>query len=56
MLTIVKYYEDQKEFSNASAAKALQMHLTAVSLFEKQNASEKVIKHLQGFKVLLDHQ
>lgn len=56
MQTIVQYYEDQKEFANASAAKALRMHLTAVGLFEKQMATDKAIKHMQGLKVLLDQQ
>ncbi|MFJ7934586.1 Xaa-Pro dipeptidyl-peptidase [Sporosarcina sp. NPDC096371] len=56
MLTIVQHYKDSEEFTNASAARALQTHLTAVELYEKQGASDKVIKHLQGFKTLLDHQ
>ncbi|MEW9676816.1 5'-nucleotidase, lipoprotein e(P4) family [Lentibacillus sp. L22] len=37
-------------------AHALQMHLTAVSHYENNSNAEKVIKHLEGFKKLLDYQ
>lgn len=54
--SIVQHYEDEEEFTNANAPRALQMHLNAVHRFEQQGFSDKVVKHLQGFKVLLDQQ
>ncbi|MDY0395871.1 hypothetical protein RWE15_17645 [Virgibacillus halophilus] len=30
--------------------------MTAVSQFEKKNSPEKVVKHLQGFKLMLKHE
>lgn len=53
---LVKQYEEAGEFSNHEAAQALQLHLTAVEHFEKKGSAEKVVKHLKGFKLLLDHQ
>ncbi|MFJ7933836.1 FIMAH domain-containing protein [Sporosarcina sp. NPDC096371] len=34
----------------------LQLHLTAVGHYEEQKATEKVVKHMNSFKVLLDYQ
>ncbi len=36
--------------------RSLVVHLTAVSQFEKKGAAEKVIKHMETFKKLLDYQ
>ncbi|SFA99727.1 Zinc carboxypeptidase [Lentibacillus halodurans] len=52
----VERYENDGEFENSGAARALNAHLTAVSHFEEQEAAEKVIKHVEGFQDLLDHQ
>ncbi|MBY7144164.1 beta-lactamase family protein [Virgibacillus sp. NKC19-3] len=38
------------------AARTLNVHLTAVSQYEQQESVEKVTKHLEGFKNLLNHQ
>ena len=56
IIALVKHLDEKGEFTNASAVRALQMHLTAVERFEQQEAIEKVIKHLERFKVLLDQQ
>ncbi|WP_100012707.1 glycoside hydrolase family 3 protein [Lentibacillus sediminis] len=48
--------EDEGAFESDIASHALKRHLTAVSHYEQQEAAEKVIKHMQGFKSLLDYQ
>lgn len=53
--TLVEDYEEKEELDE-KAAKKLKVHLTAVGQYEKTKADEKVIKHLEGFKILLDHQ
>ncbi|MFJ7936082.1 S8 family serine peptidase [Sporosarcina sp. NPDC096371] len=54
--SLVERFEKEGEFKNATAARALKTHLSAVVLYEKQEAAEKVVKHMKSFKVLLDHQ
>lgn len=54
--TMVETFEDDGEFKSYGAVQALIVHLTAVDHFEKQQETEKVIKHTKGFKQLLDHQ
>ncbi|MBS4208685.1 discoidin domain-containing protein [Bacillus sp. FJAT-50079] len=56
MNELVEQFEKEGEISNSQAAHSLKLHLTAVALYEKQNASEKVVKHMEGFKLLLDQQ
>ncbi|MCJ7842140.1 GH92 family glycosyl hydrolase [Lederbergia sp. NSJ-179] len=56
MQSLVERFEKEGEFKNGSAAHALQLHLTAVERFEQQGAADKVLKHMNGFKPLLDHQ
>lgn len=53
---LVKQLEKEGEFASNSAAYRLKLHLTAVDRFEKQEAAKKVIKHMDGFKLLLVHQ
>ncbi|MFJ7933272.1 S8 family serine peptidase [Sporosarcina sp. NPDC096371] len=53
---LVERFEKEGEFKNAQAARALKTHLTAVAQYEKQEAGDKVMKHMKGFKVLLDQQ
>ncbi|MFJ7934398.1 S8 family peptidase [Sporosarcina sp. NPDC096371] len=53
---LVERFENEGEFKNAQAARALKTHLTAVAQYEKQEAGDKVMKHMKGFKVLLDQQ
>ncbi|TFJ92475.1 FIMAH domain-containing protein [Lentibacillus salicampi] len=51
----VERYENDGEFADANAARALSVHLTALSHYAQQEAAEKVIKHTEGFKNLLTH-
>ncbi|MFJ7934813.1 FIMAH domain-containing protein [Sporosarcina sp. NPDC096371] len=38
-----------------TTARSLILHLTAVSRYEEQELTEKVIKHMEGFRLLIDH-
>lgn len=40
---------------STKAERSLVMHMTAVEHFEKQGKEQKVVKHLKGFKDLLQH-
>ncbi|WP_433957030.1 M6 family metalloprotease domain-containing protein [Cytobacillus horneckiae] len=51
--SLVSYFNDEGEFTDSSAVRAFEMHLTAVERFEKQGENEKVRKHLEGFKALI---
>lgn len=52
----VEQFAKEDEFANDQVAHALKLHLTAVDHFEEQGAFNKVVKHMEGFKVLLKHQ
>lgn len=55
--TLVEGFEEAGEFTNSDdAAHSLKLHLTAVERFENQEAAEKVVNHMNSFKLLLDHQ
>lgn len=56
MITLVQRFEEEGAFKNGLAARSLKTHLTAVSQYEKQDADEKFIKHMNSFKLLLEHQ
>src|SRR5690606_21731230 len=51
----VQRFEASGEFADDDAVRALTLHLAAVSRFEAQGATEKVLKHMKSFKLLLDH-
>lgn len=51
---LVSALAEDGAFSNPGVARQLTVHLTAIERFEKTNATDKVIKHLNGFKTLLD--
>ncbi len=53
---LVEQFEQEGAFENVAAARSLKLHLTAVSHFEDQGAAEKVVRHMGGFKDLLNHQ
>lgn len=53
---LVNRFEDEGAFANHGAAQALHVHLATVKHFAEKEEAEKVIKHLKGFNVLLDHQ
>ncbi|WP_010531980.1 5'-nucleotidase C-terminal domain-containing protein [Lentibacillus jeotgali] len=48
--------EDNGEIMNDNAAHTLKMHLTAVGHFEEQDLQNKLIKHMESFKVLVNYQ
>lgn len=52
----VQYFADNGEFESDHVSQALALHLTAVGHYEKTGAMDKVVKHLEGFHVLLDQQ
>lgn len=56
MQTLVELFEEEGEFASESEARTLKSHLAAVNLFENQEAADKVVKHMQSFKLLLDYQ
>lgn len=56
MKTQVKHLDKKGAFNDDRAVHSLMRHLTAVSHYEKKGVTNKVIKHLEGFNDLLDHQ
>lgn len=56
MLERVDRFEETGEFESDDVARALTMHLTAVNLYEEKELAEKVVKHMESFKLLLEHQ
>jgi beta-galactosidase len=52
---LVKQYEESGDLSSDESIHALKLHLSALAHFEKSGDNEKVVNHLNGFKVLLDH-
>jgi hyaluronoglucosaminidase len=56
MKPLVDQFNKEGEFSGDDAVRSLQIHLTAVSHYEDKNMADKVVKHLNGLKTLLDHQ
>jgi beta-N-acetylhexosaminidase len=53
---IVKQYAKEGEFENDEVVRSLEIHLTAVSHYENQEDGDKVVRHMEAFKVLLNHQ
>ena len=56
MKALVERFEGMGEFKNDRNSRSLKVHLTAVGQYEKKELSEKVVKHMKSFKLLLDHQ
>lgn len=52
----VDRFEEDGDFSNDEAPRRLQLHLTAVEQFERQEEAEKIVDHMEGFHALLDNQ
>lgn len=52
----VESFENEGLFESERAAHSLKIHLTALSRYEEKELAEKVIKHTESFKLLLnDH-
>ena len=56
LIIFVEHYADEGQLTSELAVRALTMHLTAVQHYEQQGQKEKVIEHLNSFKLLLDQQ
>ena len=56
MKSLVDRYEESGDIKNSETAHALQIHLVALERYEEQELAKKLVKHLQGLRVLLDHQ
>src|SRR5690625_254790 len=56
MRDVLERFTEEGQFENTSDARLLDNQLTALENYEKEENSEKMIKHLQGFKVVLDDQ
>lgn len=56
MEALVERFEQEGEFANHDIARSLQVHLTAVGRYEEKELAIKVIKHMESFQLLLDHQ
>ena len=54
--SLIERFEAEGEFANSVAARALKTHITAVEIYENQGNSDKLVKHMNGFEVLLEHQ
>lgn len=52
----VNRFEDAGAFEDNDVFHSLELHLTAVEHFEKQEKSKKIVKHMEGFKDLLSYQ
>lgn len=52
----ITQFQSEGQFKNEQAVHSLQMHLTALEQYEKQENAEKVIKHLKSLTILLDFQ
>lgn len=51
----LKALEAAEEIKDAKTNRALTTHLTAVERYEKQEEAAKIVKHMESFKLLLDH-
>ncbi|MFA1821517.1 M14 family metallopeptidase [Virgibacillus oceani] len=56
MMALVESYEESGEFADDETVRALSIHLVAVNAYEEQELYEKVVRHLESFKLLLEHQ
>lgn len=56
MITLIERFEDEGEITTREAARLLKIHLTAVGHYEDEGLMEKAVKHMESFKLLLDHQ
>ncbi|WP_449354179.1 glycerophosphodiester phosphodiesterase [Virgibacillus natechei] len=56
LVDLVEQLRKEEGVKNDQAAHALVIHLKVVKHFEKSEDSDKVVKHLNNFKILLEHQ
>ena len=53
---LVYQWDIKKGLADSETLRTLKTHLTAVEHYEKMGKTDKVVKHLEGFKTLLDDQ
>lgn len=53
---LVEQFEGEGEFANDEAPRTLLLHLTAVNHYENQEEADKIVKHMGGFRTLLNYQ
>ncbi|WP_449355762.1 FIMAH domain-containing protein [Virgibacillus natechei] len=56
MIEVVEHFEEEGAFASDEAVRSIKLHLTAVERFEQSDSADKVAKHINSFKLLLDHQ
>jgi len=56
MLKLVERFDNEGDFVNNEVVHKLNLHLKTVDHFEKKESYQKLLKHLKGFKTLLDYQ
>lgn len=56
LITVVERLQEDGEINSDSVAHSLEIHLTAVGVFEDKGLADKVIKHMEAFKQLLSYQ
>src|SRR5699024_8564932 len=56
MKILVDNLNNDGDIDNGQTLEALRLHLTAISHYEKQDKTEKIIKHMEDFKKLVDRQ
>ncbi|MFS0750407.1 FIMAH domain-containing protein [Oceanobacillus sp. 1P07AA] len=56
MRDVMVRFTEEGQFKNERDARLVDTHLAALENYENQDNSEKMVKHLNGFKVLLDSQ
>ncbi len=56
LIALVERFNKEGGFSNSLAVRQLTTHLSALEVYEKQKATDKIAKHLETFKTLLDSQ
>lgn len=55
MKELVNRLKSEGEFENNQVVHSLKIHLTAVSQYEGKEVDSKVVKHMKGFKKLVNH-
>jgi hypothetical protein len=55
IIAMVEQFAEEGEFESDEAVHSLVTHLRAVSRYEDQGEAEKIIRHMEGFQVLLNH-
>ncbi|GGB44296.1 hypothetical protein GCM10011409_22330 [Lentibacillus populi] len=56
MKNLVEQFNKNGEFKNKQTFRALKIHLDAVEHYKKQDKSNKAVKHMKGFKLLVQQQ